>query len=67
MVGSISLYYFGGERLYTRYTALPPEYGKEQFYKVSVSAWPFHWFWVYGKSQFTTSNNFSPRYFTNFE
>ena len=34
MVGSISLYCFGGERLYTRYTALPPEYGKEQFYKV---------------------------------
>jgi len=33
MVGSISLYYFGGERLHTRYTALPPEYGKEQFYK----------------------------------
>jgi len=33
MVGSISLYYIGGERLYTRYTALPPEYGKEQFYK----------------------------------
>jgi hypothetical protein len=33
MVGSISLYYFGGERLYTRYTALPPEYGKEKFYK----------------------------------
>jgi hypothetical protein len=33
MVGSISLYYFGGERLYTRYVALPPEYGKEQFYK----------------------------------
>jgi hypothetical protein len=33
MVGSISLYYFGGERLYTRYIALPPEYGKEQFYK----------------------------------
>ena len=32
MVGSISLYYFGGERLYTRYIALPPEYGKEQFY-----------------------------------
>ena len=32
MVGSISLYYFGGERLYTRYVALPPEYGKEQFY-----------------------------------
>jgi hypothetical protein len=33
MAGSISLYYFGGERLYTRYTALPPEYGKGQFYK----------------------------------
>jgi len=33
MVGSISLYYFGGERLYTRYTALPPEYGKDKFYK----------------------------------
>jgi hypothetical protein len=33
MVGSISLYYYGGERLYTRYTALPPEYGKEQFYQ----------------------------------
>jgi hypothetical protein len=33
MVGSISLYYHGGERLYTRYTALPPEYGKERFYK----------------------------------
>ena len=33
MAGSISLYYFGGERLYTRCTALPPEYGKEQFYK----------------------------------
>ena len=33
MVGSISLYYFGGERLYTRYVALPPEYGKEQFYE----------------------------------
>jgi hypothetical protein len=33
MVGSISLYYFGRERLYTRYTALPPEYGKERFYK----------------------------------
>ena len=33
MVGSISLYYFGGERLYTRYIALPPEYGKEQFCK----------------------------------
>ena len=33
MVGSITLYCHGGERLYTRYTALPPEYGKEQFYK----------------------------------
>jgi hypothetical protein len=33
MVGSISLYYFGTERIYTRYIALPPEYGKEQFYK----------------------------------
>jgi hypothetical protein len=33
MVGSISLYYFGGERLYTRYVALPPEYGKAQFYE----------------------------------
>jgi len=33
MVGSISLYYFGGERIYTRYTALPPEYGKEKFYQ----------------------------------
>jgi hypothetical protein len=33
MVGSISLYDFDGERLYTRYTALPPEYGKEQFYE----------------------------------
>ena len=33
MVGSISLYYCGGERLYTRYIALPPEYGKNQFYK----------------------------------
>jgi hypothetical protein len=33
MVGSISLYYFGGERLYTRYIALPPEYGKERFHE----------------------------------
>jgi len=33
MVGSISLYYFDGERIYTRYIALPPEYGKAQFYK----------------------------------
>jgi len=33
MVGSISFYDSSGERLYTRYTALPPEYGKEQFYR----------------------------------
>jgi hypothetical protein len=33
MVGSISLYDSSGERLYTRYTALPPEHGKEQFHK----------------------------------
>ena len=33
MVGSISLYDSQEERLYTRYTALPPEYGKEQFYR----------------------------------
>jgi hypothetical protein len=33
MAGSISLYNFGGERLYTRHAALPPEYCKEQFYK----------------------------------
>jgi len=33
MVGSISLYDSQGERLYTRYTALPPEYGKEQFHQ----------------------------------
>jgi hypothetical protein len=33
MVGSISLYDSEGERLYTRYTAFPPEYGKEQFRK----------------------------------
>jgi hypothetical protein len=33
MAGSISLYYFGGERIHTRYIALPPEYGKEQFYE----------------------------------
>jgi hypothetical protein len=31
MVGSISLYDAQGERLYTRYTALPPEHGKGQF------------------------------------
>jgi hypothetical protein len=34
MAGSISLYYFGGERIYTRYIALPPEYGKERFYEI---------------------------------
>ena len=33
MVGSISLYDSQEERLYTRYTALPPEYGKGQFYR----------------------------------
>jgi hypothetical protein len=33
MVGSLSLYDSGGERLYTRYTALPPEYGKEGFHQ----------------------------------
>jgi hypothetical protein len=33
MVGSLSLYDTAGERLYTRYTALPPEYGKGQFYQ----------------------------------
>jgi hypothetical protein len=33
MVGSISLYDSEGERLHTRYTALPPEYGKAQFHK----------------------------------
>jgi hypothetical protein len=31
MVGSISLYDPKGERLYSRYTAYPPEYGKEKF------------------------------------
>ena len=34
MVGSISLYDVKGERLYTRYTAMPPEYGKSRFYEV---------------------------------
>jgi len=34
MVGSISLYDSDGERLYTRYTALPPEQGKKQFHDV---------------------------------
>jgi hypothetical protein len=33
MVGSISLYDALGERLYTRYTAFPPEYGKESFHQ----------------------------------
>ena len=33
MVGSLSLYDACGERLYTRYTALPPEYGKDKFYR----------------------------------
>jgi hypothetical protein len=33
MVGSISLYDSVGERLYTRYTAMPPEHGKSRFYK----------------------------------
>jgi hypothetical protein len=33
MVGSISLYDSQGERLYTRYTASAPEYGKERFHQ----------------------------------
>jgi len=33
MVGSISLYNSYGERLYTRYTSLPPEYGKSRFHE----------------------------------
>jgi hypothetical protein len=33
MVGSISLYDANGERLYTRYTAMPPEHGKGRFYE----------------------------------
>jgi hypothetical protein len=33
MVGSISLYDSHGERLYTRYTAMPPESGKSRFYE----------------------------------
>jgi len=37
MVGSISLYDTKGERLYTRYTALPPEHGKERFYRAFSS------------------------------
>ena len=34
MVGSISLYDFNGERLYTRYTSMSPEYGKNRFHAV---------------------------------
>jgi hypothetical protein len=34
MVGSISLYNSDGERLYTRYTAMPPESGKHRFYEL---------------------------------
>jgi hypothetical protein len=33
MVGSISLYNSDGERLYTRYTAMPPETKKTRFYE----------------------------------
>jgi hypothetical protein len=33
MVGSISLYDSEGQRLYTRYTAMPPESGKDRFYE----------------------------------
>jgi hypothetical protein len=33
MVGSISLYNSEGERLYTRYTAMPPETKKNRFYE----------------------------------
>jgi hypothetical protein len=33
MVGSISLYDEHGERLYTRYTAFPPEHGKGKFHQ----------------------------------
>ena len=33
MVGSISMYDSQGERLYSRYTAMSPEYGKERFKK----------------------------------
>ena len=36
MVGSISLYDSDGERLYTRYTAMPPESGKTRFYEVFI-------------------------------
>ena len=34
MVGSISLYDRQGERMHTRYTAFPPEAGKNQFHQV---------------------------------
>jgi hypothetical protein len=33
MVGSISFYNSAGERLYTRYTAMPPQSGKTRFYE----------------------------------
>jgi hypothetical protein len=33
MVGSISLYNSDGDRLYTRYTSFPPEYGKSRFHE----------------------------------
>lgn len=33
MVGSVSLYNEMGERIHTRYTASPPQNGKERFYK----------------------------------
>lgn len=36
MVGSISLYASDGERLYTRYTAMPPEHGKNRFYETFI-------------------------------
>ena len=33
MVGSISMYDSDGERLYSRYTSMPPEYGKGRFHE----------------------------------
>jgi hypothetical protein len=33
MVGTIALYNNEGDRLYTQYTASPPEYGKNEFYE----------------------------------
>jgi len=36
MVGSISLYDSKGDRLYTRYTSMPPEYGKNRFYDIFI-------------------------------